>query len=377
MRTLIKIASSVFVLSLMSVVPFASASSISEGDLIKCPDHSAVYYVGPNNGRYAFPNEKVYFSWYEDFNTVQDVTCEELASYRLGGSVTYQGGTRLVKIPSVPTVYATTSFGRLRAIDSEEQANVLYGPDWAKRVDDLSEAFFPHYVLGNPLDNRELPEGLILSDSDGAIYRVDEAGRPVFVDDILGTVRKVTMSRFALDDDHLDNAIEEADRSFDMMGSAIRRMRTVSEGYTDLRYSGMIEFASETRAFGNMAVEGIEPALNEPLALGLMTALLSISFDTELTLEDVESLLETTLAYGNLLNDIAAFAESNGSTLGNSGIYDEVEAQLNKVVGTYGATTYSEGDNSRELWDALNLTASNAVTTLTGALSELHVLAGT
>ena len=46
----------------------AGATSFFSGDLIKA-SQAAVYYYASNGGRYAFPNEKTYFTWYNDAST--------------------------------------------------------------------------------------------------------------------------------------------------------------------------------------------------------------------------------------------------------------------------------------------------------------------
>lgn len=142
------------------LAPLSSAqASARAGDLIKCADFSAVYYLADDGQRYVFPNEKIYFSWYEDFSTVKEISCGDLGDLALGGNIAYQAGSRLVKIQSVPTVYAVENGGLLRAIASEEQAQTLYGDAWAGLVDDIPDAFFGAYTIGEELAEGELPQG--------------------------------------------------------------------------------------------------------------------------------------------------------------------------------------------------------------------------
>lgn len=110
----------------------------------------AVYYLDEGK-RYVFPNEKVFFSWYQDFSQVQSVTDQELASYLIGGNITYKPGLKLVKIQSDPKVYAVGAGGTLRWLTSEDAARTLYGVDWSKRVDDIPDAFFLNYRQGEPV----------------------------------------------------------------------------------------------------------------------------------------------------------------------------------------------------------------------------------
>ena len=108
----------------------------------------AVYFYGGDGKRHAFPNDKVFFTWYTDFESVKEVSATFLSSLALGKNVTYHPGTKLVKFQSVPTVYAVSAKGSLHAVGSESIAAELYGKDWNKKVDDISDAFFGNYTLG-------------------------------------------------------------------------------------------------------------------------------------------------------------------------------------------------------------------------------------
>lgn len=121
------------------------------GSLIKATSTSAVYYCGANGKRYVFPNDRIYFTWYSDFKNVTTITSEQLATIPLGGNVTYRPGVKMVKVESVPNVYAVDKGGVLRWITSPSIAMTLYGKNWAKQVDDLSIAFFGNYKTGDPV----------------------------------------------------------------------------------------------------------------------------------------------------------------------------------------------------------------------------------
>lgn len=148
-----------FIATTIILISPLSAFAQNAGDLIKCPDFSSVYYLSEDDKRYVFPNEKIYFSWYDDFDDVVTITCNELGDYMIGGNITYKPGTRLVKIPSIPTVYAVEEGGALRAIQDEEQAIAIFGANWASLVDDLPESFFPAYEVGETLEDGEEPQG--------------------------------------------------------------------------------------------------------------------------------------------------------------------------------------------------------------------------
>ena len=122
------------------------------GRLVKTDANSAVYYIGPDQKRHAFPNAKIYFSWYSDFRRVEVIDDFEMAMYPLGANVLYKPGSRLVKISDVSEVYAVEPGGVLRNIPSEEVAIALYGKNWSKRVDDLDISFFFDYDIGGVID---------------------------------------------------------------------------------------------------------------------------------------------------------------------------------------------------------------------------------
>lgn len=113
----------------------------------------AVYYVGTDGDRHAFANENTFFTWYDNFDSVITVDEDYLASLRLRDPVTYRPGVRMVKFPSADQVYAVAQGGVLREIMSEAVAEDLYGSNWSERIDDLSEAFFGHYSIGDVIDS--------------------------------------------------------------------------------------------------------------------------------------------------------------------------------------------------------------------------------
>ncbi len=115
----------------------------------------AVYFYSSDGKRHAFPNEKIYFTWYENFDSVVEVSTDFMASLTLGKNVTYHPGTKMVKFLSVPTVYTVSKGGQLRAIASEEIAIDLYGTDWNKQIDDIPDAFYGNYSFGESIESAD------------------------------------------------------------------------------------------------------------------------------------------------------------------------------------------------------------------------------
>jgi photosystem II stability/assembly factor-like uncharacterized protein len=117
---------------------------------VEDPCRAVYYYDGK---RHAFPNEKVFFTWYDDFDDVVIVTDDYMASITLGRNVTYRPGSRMVKFVTVNTVYGVGTDGELRAIASEDVAESIWGSAWNTLIDDISDAFFGNYRFGEDIDS--------------------------------------------------------------------------------------------------------------------------------------------------------------------------------------------------------------------------------
>lgn len=139
-------------ISVNQLIPEADEETNCDAEtLISATDSDAVYYCGRDGKRYIFQNSRTYFTWYEDFDDVIEISPEDMASVPFGGVVTYKPGVRLVKLQSVPKVYAVSRNGVLRWVPDPDVAASLFGSDWASQVDDLSDAFFPAYEVGEPI----------------------------------------------------------------------------------------------------------------------------------------------------------------------------------------------------------------------------------
>lgn len=120
-------------------------------DVVRTVDVETVYCLRTGSERSVFPDAATFFSWFDGFGGVKTVSPEALSTYRLTGLVTHRAGG-LVKIQSDPRVYLVSDdIGTLRWITSESRAAELFGTDWASKVVDVPESFFPAYVVGPPL----------------------------------------------------------------------------------------------------------------------------------------------------------------------------------------------------------------------------------
>jgi hypothetical protein len=137
-----------------------SSITIPTGSLIKlnCPEGAAldnpcktVYYYGKDLKRHAFPNEHVYFTWYTNFDSVTSTDETTMGQISLGRNVTYRPGIRMVKFQTLDRVYTVSKGGVLRWVTSEDIALILYGSNWNKQIDDISDAFYNNYTFESDL----------------------------------------------------------------------------------------------------------------------------------------------------------------------------------------------------------------------------------
>lgn len=143
----------IFVMSISFLGVQAQASADYSGKLVKMENLSSVYYVASDGKRYAFPNENVYKTWFLDYDDVVTIPSDDLSDIRLGGNVVYRPGIVLVKITADPKVYAVSRGGVLRWVKTEAAARALYGENWNRLVDDVPDAFFNNYEIGDDIED--------------------------------------------------------------------------------------------------------------------------------------------------------------------------------------------------------------------------------
>jgi plastocyanin len=157
-------------------VPTLYDSGISAGDLIRGTSFSAVYYMGEDGFRYVFPNDKTYFTWYENFDDVEMITDAELSAIQMGGNVTYHPGLKMIKINSDPKTYMVAHGGTLRWVSTEAIAIELYGAAWNTKIDDVADAFFTNYEIGDAITDldAEASGDLLASHEYGATSSISD-----------------------------------------------------------------------------------------------------------------------------------------------------------------------------------------------------------
>ena len=120
---------------------------VSVNTFVKIPQNSAVYFIGDDNARHAFPLESLYFSWVKDFSLVKEIPLEQISKIPLKKNMSLKPFTKLIKIQTDPKVYEVIDLWKLKWIETEEEAIVLYGIDWSKKVIDLPVEFFFDYEI--------------------------------------------------------------------------------------------------------------------------------------------------------------------------------------------------------------------------------------
>jgi hypothetical protein len=122
--------------------------NVDVDDLLKTEDDSAVYYIGDDHKRHAFPNKSVFDSWGFSFDDVKIVPDHTVAFLVLGPNMTYKPGITPVTFRSTNKVYAVDEHGVLRHINGPSVARALYGEGWKDKVRDISVVFFNDYIVG-------------------------------------------------------------------------------------------------------------------------------------------------------------------------------------------------------------------------------------
>ncbi len=140
----------------------SSTSSLDEGTLIKIRCSStasandacrSVYYYGEDGKRHAFPNEGTFYSWYENFDDVVEVSASTMSDIPLGANVTYRPGSVLIKFASSSKVYALEKEHTLRHYVSMDLLQSDYGVDGERVIVVLPDYLFGNYEVGTVIDS--------------------------------------------------------------------------------------------------------------------------------------------------------------------------------------------------------------------------------
>jgi len=158
--------------------------------LVKVEGDSAVYYLGLDAKRHPFVNAAAYYSWYTDFDDVEEIGLATLVSIPLGEPILARPGTHWVKISSDPKTYYVEPGYRLRWIKDEATAVTLGGTEWNRYIIDVDPSFLTLYTQGPDIDAESLktgwPSGMTIADTadlngTGLRYYVSAGTKRAFV----------------------------------------------------------------------------------------------------------------------------------------------------------------------------------------------------
>jgi len=163
-------ASAALVLWSMGGLLTASATTISDGDLVKVAGVPAVYYIQGTTAR-VFPHANVYVSWgYTDYNSVKTITADDLAAYSTGNPMPFRDGSLFRGFSTGLGGYAANAVyyvldGQILPVQSSAIYQALFtDPNWLKVTwvpDDLLDKF--NYPVGTMISSSSThPDGSLV-----------------------------------------------------------------------------------------------------------------------------------------------------------------------------------------------------------------------
>ncbi|MFH1947491.1 MAG: hypothetical protein ABIJ23_05055 [Candidatus Magasanikbacteria bacterium] len=213
---MVKIAKKIFTMSVVTMtimwsvgiaalVPMVAVAAdecpeLQAGDLFKVPGNSAVYFLNADMERMYFPNSEVYHTWYADFLGVDEIPNACVDAYPAPSvapyGVNYRPGSRMVKVEISPSVYVVEPGNKKTKIGSEEVATALYGANWASKVRDIADVYWPNFAAeGAELTEAALHDGMVVTVDGTANYAVVE-GMLYAVDGDASDVQTVSEALF-------------------------------------------------------------------------------------------------------------------------------------------------------------------------------------
>ena len=155
----------------------ADCPTLEAGDLFKVPGNSAVYLLNADMNRLYFPHSTVYHTWYSDFSGVVEIPTTCVDAYPAPSAapfgVNYRPGSKLVKVQISPSVYVVEPGNKKAKIGSEAVAAALYGSNWATKVVDIADVFWPNYAsTGDELTESVPHDGMLVKVAGGETYSV-------------------------------------------------------------------------------------------------------------------------------------------------------------------------------------------------------------
>jgi|GEM_PF-1667269 len=140
-------------------------SVVKAGDVVKGLDFSTVYYIDDQMIRHPYMDAQTYFTYYDSFGPVINVTNATLPTLALGSPVLPKPGVTLVKIQSDNRVFAlgkTATGTELRWVSSEAIALTMFGQSWSDYIIDIPPTLFPKFTIGADITTSEVVDRVVM-----------------------------------------------------------------------------------------------------------------------------------------------------------------------------------------------------------------------
>lgn len=278
-------------------VSAAVCPTLVAGNLFKVSGNSAVYLLNANMERMYFPHSTVYKSWFEDYSGVNEIPNTCVDNYPSPSAppygVNYRPGSKLVKVQISPSVYVVEPGNKKSKIGSEDVAIALYGSDWASKVVDIADVFWPNYVSSGSEITDTIPHDgmLVKTNSDTNVYYIKDGLRYLVDGTVRGDVQ--TVSQTILD------SVTEAGSNF-----------TSTKVYSDPSQVGIVE--------RQIIIEAKDPVTVETASSIRLTSATGDSINSSITY--------------NGTNFALVWEDRRGGVSGSEIYFAVVDASGNKIV---------------------------------------------
>lgn len=217
-------------LGLIATIKPVLAYTAHEGDLVKTPTASAIYYIDGSGYRHLFPTQATFFSWYKgDWKdqTIITISESEFLQLPISKNVTVRPGYSLIKFDNSLKMYAVLTNGKIC------RAPAHYGNYQYNRALTVPSGFETDYANDGVCDiteSQKLPDGTLLRyTNSNDVYYIQYGQR-----------RKVTEFGFSENNFRWDSVIDGVNWSMSYTdGSAIsgREATLTSVGYNFGNYN--------------------------------------------------------------------------------------------------------------------------------------------
>lgn len=116
---------------------------------------NSVVYLFQDNKFWKVKDEQVYFSWFDSWSSVAEVTDAVmnlyLEKYGIEGDATFSPGTKIKAVEN-PRVYVMGKDRKLHWVVSETVAHSIYGTAWNKNIVEVPVGYLWRYATGNNLN---------------------------------------------------------------------------------------------------------------------------------------------------------------------------------------------------------------------------------